>query len=468
MIRRKLYAGLCLAFTLGLATQVAVAEGKLDQISEVRRTPVVRAIQRAVESTVNIHSEKRARTGDAVYPVGKKVNGMGTGVILDERGYIVTNYHVVQDVDLLQVTLHDHSTYTARVVSFDAAKDLAIIKISATSPLVVMPVGTSSDIMLGESVLAIGNAFGYPDTVTQGIVSAMGRDVEVNDEQAYQNLIQTDAAINPGNSGGPLINLEGDVIGINVAIRAGAQKIGFAIPIDDARVVIARLMSVERHASTFHGIETRDEKQGANRKLIVQSVAPNSPAAEIGLQAGDIITKVDSVPVVDRVDLERVLLRKAAGEKVALEFTRKDEVQDTSLTMARMAGSRNLAGKASIQQPQIPVPPPISSSAKAADDKTWTVLGLRIKKMDASQRIFQGQAYHGGLLVTDVRSGSPAAQNGIRNGDVLVGLHVWETVSDENVDYVLNHPNFSTFSPLKFYILRESETLYGHFSLAAN
>ncbi len=144
-----------------------------------------------------------------------------------------------------------------------------------------MPLGTSSDLMLGETVFAVGNAFGYENTITLGIVSALHRDVEVNDTQSYKNLIQTDAAINPGNSGGPLINVNGEIVGINVAIRAGAQKIGFAIPIDDARRVIADLMKIEYFDGTYHGLVGRDVKN-ANERQAGRRVGPSGQPGGIG------------------------------------------------------------------------------------------------------------------------------------------------------------------------------------------
>ena len=167
---------------------------------------------------------------------------------------------MVNGVDSLRVTLDNGSHYKATVISEDPVRDLALLKIQTREPLSVMPIGTSSDLMLGETVFAVGNAFGYENTITLGIVSTLHRDVEVNDTQSYKNLIQTDAAINPGNSGGPLINVNGEIVGINVAIRASAQKIGFAIPIDDARRVIADLMKVEYFDSTYHGLVSRDVK----------------------------------------------------------------------------------------------------------------------------------------------------------------------------------------------------------------
>ena len=203
---------------------------------DARETPLVKAIRRARPAVVNIHSEKTApyAPGDAAFGTPthrrRKINGMGTGVIIDRRGYIVTNHHVVNGVDSLRVTLDNGGNYDATVITEDPVRDLALFKIQSREPLPVMPIGTSSDLMLGESVFAVGNAFGYENTITLGIVSALHRDVEVNDTQSYKNLIQTDAAINPGNSGGPLINVNGEIVGINVAIRAGARKSALPFP----------------------------------------------------------------------------------------------------------------------------------------------------------------------------------------------------------------------------------------------
>jgi serine protease Do len=424
--------------------------------SERRMTPIVRAVQRARASAVNIHSEKTSQA-DTLFSTGKprKVNGMGTGVLIDERGYIVTNHHVVKEVDSLRCTLADGSTYSARVVTFDAARDLAIIKIDPTGPLPTMPLGTSSDLMLGETVIAVGNAFGYEHTITCGIISALHRDVEVNETQSYQNLIQTDASINPGNSGGPLINVDGEVIGINVAIRAGAQRIGFAIPIDDARHVIAQMISVERLDGNWHGLVTRDIKDGAERRLEVRAAAPSSPAVKAGFQAGDTIRRVGSVAVVDGVDLERAILGRRPGEELAVVVDRAGSEQVLSLIVeARAAG---------------PLPKPVEVHA-AVDSgfmrQAWSQLGVRLVQAGVEQIGHAASRYRGGMKVTDVRPGSPADQNGIKQGDILVGLHIWETVNEENVVYVLEHPKLDTFNPLKFYILRGKDTLYGHLRLA--
>src|SRR5580698_2702412 len=303
-----------------------------------RETPLVKAVQRARAAAVNIHTEKTTPVTDPAFATpgrhGRKVNGMGTGIIIDERGYIVTNHHVVNGVDKLSVTLASGNTFDAVVISEDPIRDLAVLKIQASVPLTVMPLGTSSDLMLGETVFAIGNAFGYESTITVGIISALHRDVEVNDTQSYKNLIQTDAAINPGNSGGPLNNVNGEIIGINVAIRAGAQKIGFAIPIDDARKVIADLMKIEYFDGTYHGMVGRDIKNGTERRLVVDGARPGSPAEMAGLRPEDVILRAGGRPVTDEADFERALLGHAVGEEVQVVVQREGKSQTLALKLA--------------------------------------------------------------------------------------------------------------------------------------
>lgn len=432
--------------------------------AESRITPIVRAVERVKSATVNIHSEKRAQITDSLFSTNKdrKINGMGTGVIVDDRGYIVTNHHVVNGVDSLRVTLFNGSSYMARVISFDSKQDLALIKIDPVEPLEVMVMGTSSDLMLGEDVLAIGNAFGYEHTVTRGIISALSRDVEVNEEQGYENLIQIDAAINPGNSGGPLLNRNGEVIGINVAIRAGAQKIGFAIPIDDARKVIARLLDIERLDNNYHGLQARDYKQGPDRRLIVSSTLPGSPAFVAGLQPGDVIERAGSVPVTDMADFERSLLGRRAGDSVAITIRRGEATETLDLTVAAVdARNSNVSARLASQRT---VTPP-AASAEESGEKPWSLLGLRLQALSPRDRSRVNPRYHGGLVVTEVRHQGPAERNGIQEGDILVGLHVWETITPENVEFVVSHPQLPKFNPLKFYILRDSETLYGYLQL---
>ncbi len=428
-----------------------------------RITPTVRAVQRVKSATVNIHSEKRAQYSDSLFSANKdrKINGMGTGVIVDGRGYIVTNHHVVKDVDTLRVTLVDGASYVARVVSFDSKHDLALIKIDPVGPLDVMTLGTSSDLMLGEDVLAIGNAFGYEHTVTRGIISALSRDVEVNDEQGYENLIQIDAAINPGNSGGPLLNRNGEVIGINVAIRAGAQRIGFAIPIDDARKTIARLLDIERLDNNFHGLQAQDYKHGPERRLIVSGAAPGSPAAAAGLQPDDVIERAGTVAVADMADFERALLGRRAGESVPIVVRRGGHAQTLNLAVVALNG-RTVAARRITQQQSFAQ---VRDEPQESLSKSWKLLGLKLQPLSPREQSHVKPRYRGGMKVTSVRHEGPADRNGIQEGDVLVGLHVWETITPENVDFVVSHPELNKFNPLKFYIMRKSETLYGYLQL---
>ena len=187
-----------------------------------RRTPIVDAVERAKLSVVNISSEKHSASNNR-WPFKPeesqrpKVSGMGTGVIVDPRGFILTNHHVVDKVQGIEVHLADGTNLPAQVIQSDREMDLAVLKVEAGKPLIPMTIGSSADLMLGETVITIGNAFGYENTVSQGIVSNLKRDVTLADEQVYHRLIQTDACINPGNSGGPLINLDGELVGINVA-----------------------------------------------------------------------------------------------------------------------------------------------------------------------------------------------------------------------------------------------------------
>ena len=447
-------AGLFLLFllTAGLTAEL--------QAGSLRETPAVRAVRQITPAVVNIRSEKTVTAESVLYATrgGQKVSGMGTGVVFDARGYIITNYHVIAGVDWLRVTLSDGGVHKARVVSFDRQADLAVIKVDAGHPLPEMPLGTSSDLMLAETVFAVGNAYGYEDTVTCGIISALHREVEVNDKQTYHNLIQTDASINPGNSGGPLINLEGNVVGINVAIRAGAQRIGFAIPIDDARRVIAKLIAIDRLGQTWHGIKTNDDKQGARRRLVVTGTVKNSPAANAGLKTGDVILRSGKTIVVDAVDFERSLLGQKAGNKVELTVDRAGKSTRLSLVLAVRKNSAHTNATETTTA---------SINLAPAAQQAWQAFGLKfevVKTRELQKRHGREvlEHYRGGLRVTDVRENGPGASHGIRQGDVLVGLHEWETVNLDNVRWVLDHPQLRKFNPVKFYVLRGRETLFGH------
>lgn len=291
-------------------------------------------------------------------------------------------------------------------------------------------------------MIAVGNAYGYPHTVTRGIISALHRTVQVSDVQYYRDLIQTDASINPGNSGGPLMNIDGDLIGINVAVRVGAQGIGFALPVDKVMEVAAKLISIKRVDGNWHGIIARS---GSSRDRVeIDAVEPSSPAAKAGLRAGDVLNRVENTPLHRGLDLERALLGSKSGRQVQIQVTRRNQPQEVTLVLTSLPRKRI-----------------------TADNRSWELFGLRLKPIPEGQFRSESSRYRGGLAITEVQRNSLASQQGIRSGDVLVGMHVWETVSRDNIDYVLDHYDFKSSEPLKFYILRGKQTLYGYLRVSS-
>ena len=414
--------------------------------SELRQTPIVKAIQRARPSVVNIRGEKTIAETDAQTSrtgAGRRVNGMGTGVVVDQRGYIVTNYHVVDGVREIQVTLADGQRHVATLVARDSETDLAVIKINSEHLLPVIDIGRSDDLMTGEPVVAVGNAYGYEHTVTRGIISALHRAVQVSDAQGYADLIQTDASINPGNSGGPLLNVDGQMIGVNVAVRAGAQGIGFAIPIDKVVKVCSELLRARSVETSWHGVVLDAEPDKDGDGLRVNSVDKESPAGRAGLQAGDVVTAVEHAKLRRSLDFHRAMLERKAGEKIELSIRRGKSTLQKTLTLAAAP-----------------------AESKTSPKSCWKLLGLRLEPIPKEQfRKRFRTSYRGGLAVDAVRENGPAAIQGIRPGDVLVGMHVWETVSLENISYILSRAGASDLDPIKVYILRGGDTLYSYLPL---
>jgi serine protease Do len=417
--------------------------------SELRLSPIVKAVRGARESVVNIRGEKTlAPASDQASGAdsGRRVNGMGTGVVIDPRGYIITNYHVVDGVHDIQITLGDGERYIAKLVARDPETDLAIIKIDAKHTIPAIALGTSSDLMTGETVIAVGNAYGYEHTVTRGIVSALHRSVQVNDAQYYDDLIQTDASINPGNSGGPLLNIDGEMIGINVAVRAGAQGIGFAIPVDKAMDAAASMLASCNVNRAWHGmVVDADKPSGYSQGVVVASVEKNSPAEEAGIRPGDVISALDGVEIRRPLDLHRAFLDCRPGEKVELSLSRSGQLITKNLALAERM-----------------------ETVKPLSKPIWDVLGIDLKQISAEEfRATHQTRYRGGLKITAVRPNSSAANQGIRPGDILVGMHIWETLTLDNVTYIINRPDFAELSPVKFFILRGDETLYGYLPVGA-
>jgi S1-C subfamily serine protease len=276
--------------------------------------------------------------------------GTGSGFIWDERGYIVTNYHVIKGAYKAKVTLSDQTTWDAELVGEEPRKDLAVLKIKSTSTLKPIPVGTSHDLKVGQSVFAIGNPFGLDQTLTTGIISALGREIESVAQVPIRDVIQTDAAINPGNSGGPLLDISGRLIGVNTAIYSpsGAYAgIGFSVPVDVVNWVVPDLIEYGKVMRPVLGVDLvqqqiidRMELKGA----LVMDVAPGSGAAKGGLQPtrrsadgeiimGDLIIEVNDVPVESNNDLLLTLEKYKPGEQIRLKVKRNKEITTLNITL---------------------------------------------------------------------------------------------------------------------------------------
>ena len=422
-----------------------------------RKTPVTEAVRKAQPSVVSISSEKKAASTSR-WPFSSeesqrpRVSGMGTGVIVDGRGFILTNHHVVDKVQGIEVHLFDGTVLPARVIQSDKEMDLAVIKVDAGRPLSPIAIGTSADLMLGETVITIGNAFGYENTISQGIVSALKRNVTLSDEQVYRNLIQTDACINPGNSGGPLINIDGDLVGINVATRSGAQGIGFALPIDDVKRVATEMMSTRRLALKWHGLVATEMLHPEGRRVILSEIQSNSPAEASGFRTGDHVVSIGDLPVTNSLDIERALLDAQPGQPTRVVVRRDGQEQELPLDVRAIGRS---------------AAPPANLDATA---QVWRTLGLKVTPVDSAYVSAASPQLHGGLYVESVVPDSPGGRASILKGDILVGMNVgtrhWETIRPDNVLYILRQPEVAHSQLLPFYIVRSNSIHQGAMSLA--
>jgi serine protease Do len=454
MRRSALRVGTTVILGLALLATADAASARAASATSARRTPVVEAVQKVQPSVVSITSEKKAASSSrwpfsAEENARPRVSGMGTGVLIDGRGYILTNHHVVDKVQGIEVHLADGSVYSARVLQFDEQMDLAMIKVDAGKPLPAIAIGSSADLMVGETVITIGNAFGYENTVSVGIVSALKRNVTLSDEQVYRNLVQTDACINPGNSGGPLVNIDGELIGINVAVRAGAQGIGFALPIDDVKKVAYEMMSTRRLASVWHGLIADDQRDAKGHTVVLSDVQAGSPAEQAGFKAGDQVLRVGEMAVSNPIDIERGLLEASPGHPTRVEIRRAGQEQALALDVK-----------------------PVQRAASVADatEQVWRMIGLKTTAVDQEYVVAASPKLRGGLYVHAVSPGSAADTARIQKGDILVGMNVgtrhWETIRPDNILYILRQPETSQSQALQFYIVRRNGIHQGMMSLA--
>jgi serine protease Do/serine protease DegQ len=338
----------------------------------------------------------------------REVRSAGSGVIVDaKKGYILTNHHVVENADEIEILLSDNRSLKAQIVGSDAGTDIAVIQVDDASKLVEMPLGNSENVRVGDFVVAIGNPFGLSHTVTSGIVSALGRTGLSRD--GYEDFIQTDASINPGNSGGALINLGGELIGINSAIFSGSGGnigIGFAIPVNIAKSIMAQLIEfgeVQRgllgvsisdfSADTAEAYGLDDDVEGA----LVQEVVPESAAETAGIQVGDVITAIDGEAVNGASDLRTTIGLRRSGEAIRIDLIRDGKKRSLSATLTELA----------------------SSAQVAAEEIHPSLAGAEFSNYDGRTLDFNAP----GVLVESVVPGSPAAQRGLRANDIIVTIN---------------------------------------------
>jgi serine protease Do len=335
-------------------------------------------------------------------PKDFKQTSLGSGFIIDKDGYILTNYHVIQGADEIKVKLSNEKEFKAEIIGKDPKTDIALIKIKSWKNLPVVKLGDSDKLEVGEWVVAIGNPFGLDHTVTAGIVSAKGRIIGAG---PYDNFIQTDASINPGNSGGPLINLKGEVIGINTAIIASGQGIGFAIPVNMAKGLIPQLKEKGKVVRGWLGIVIQKvtpdlaksfglrETEGA----LVADVVEGSPADKAGIKRGDIIIEVDGEKIDEINKLSRFVATLNVGKEAKIKIIRDGKESTLKVIIGEFPEKEIVASKGEVREK----------------------LGMVVQNLTPDIARQFGYIGEKGVLVTDVVAGSPADEAGIKQGDLI-------------------------------------------------
>jgi len=380
-----------------------------------RRSAVVEVVQKVSPAVVYIGTEQevesrfRGRRSFLEDFFGapeqrRRVQGLGTGVIIDATGIIVTNEHVIRGASAIHVVLEDGRTLEAEVLGSDSGNDLAVLKVSARSPLPTAKLGTSSDLMIGETVVAIGSPFGLSKTVTSGVVSAVGRTFRAEDGRVYNDFVQTDAAINPGNSGGPLLNVDGEIIGINTAIFASAQGIGFAIPADKVRRIVDELTRFGKVRPAWVGIDALDlppqvaAQLGWDRSYgaVVAAVEPGSPAEQAGVQRGDVLAEMGGSRISDSEDFDTRVRGYPARSVFPLTVWRQGALRTLQVT-------------------------PVEFPPRLIEAFAWDQLGLKVKES------------RGAIAISSVRPESVAQEVGLAPGDVILRVNNQPVANSESL-----------------------------------
>ena len=331
-----------------------------------------------------------------------KRTSLGSGVIIDgKRGFIITNKHVILKSKTITVTLKDGREFTAQIVGADSDSDLAVLRISSPEALPDITMGDSSNLLIGETVIAIGNPFGFSNTVTTGVISAKNRSVRT-DDMVYHDFIQTDASINPGNSGGPLLNINGELIGINIAIYAKARGIGFAIPINTAKRIVSDLIRYGEVIPAWIGITIQDIDEDLARYLkasaingvLVKKAEKIGPARKAGIREGDIILSMNTRDIASEKDFHKSMNALSPGEKIDITVWRDGKTRTVSLKTSTFP-------------------------KELALDLAYDLLGVSIVNLSTKNRYIYKAYAKQGVLISDVNRQSFLAHIGARPGDVI-------------------------------------------------
>jgi serine protease Do len=458
--RRVLWAS-CAGILVALSPFTAFAAP-----DNLRENAVVRAVRKASPAVVNISSayEARARANpfsgfgnplfdeffrdffDPRFEQRQQQTSLGSGVIIDgERGLILTNAHVIQRSGTITVALMDRREYKARIVGADPDSDLAVLRIDSREKMPSIAMGESDDLMIGETVIAIGNPFGFSNTVTTGVVSALHRSIRAED-RVYQDFIQIDASINPGNSGGPLLNINGELVGVNTAIYAKAQGIGFAIPISKAKKIVADLIQYGEVKPAWIGIVAQelDEKLAqylkypAKKGVMIKSVEPDSPALQAGLREGDVLLAVGTKTIAGLEDYQAATKTVTAGETLETQVWRNGQ-------------NRTFAIKTRL----FPI--------EQADRLAWSMLGIRVQDLTLKNRKNFRIVATEGVMISEVRGGTQLEGVGARAGDVI--RQIDDVSIDNTEEFNKAIVKFRTKSSLVLLIQRGGQGYYVTVSL---
>jgi len=405
-------------------------------------------------------------------------SSLGSGVILDKNGYIMTNYHVImrggedKPVDRIRVKLHgeDDSSrgYLAKVIGKDRETDLAVIKIDVGKPLPFAQFGDSDSMRVGDWVLAIGSPFGLDSTVTAGIISAKGRDIEGGPEGQFKRYLQTDAAINPGNSGGPLVNMAGQIVGINTAIatnRGTYDGVGFAVPSNTARKIYNALISsgsVRRGAIGVTFVNQNNPVKlrmfGADHGVVVENVEPGGPADRAGVQRGDVITAVNGKSIRSGDELVGIVSETEVGKKLKVDLLRDKkpmsvqiEVGDRSKIISRLRDDSGDEG-----------------GDEGSGDEPGGLIGISVRNLTREQADDLASQLHlggpQGVLVSEVKAGSFAQDVGLQRGDVILGVNHQTVRSVEEFNRIQNQ--LKSGSDVLFFVARRTQRAFTTLYLA--